>query len=264
MELITDSEIEKTAQRLVDNITGENWDKLRKKAEEMKLPSEDASIPCTLCKCNCGTHKVCEVFSPISCLCKEFGHNYCQGPLGSIPSSYSENENLSNITFNKIPEYKLCRLALRIMANDSMIPGGYSIEDVFVSIFAWGGQVRQIGRWGPYLQANVSSIKSTLSSIHSSGYSRRALINLLSISGMQISFASKFMFFYNNQNNTCILDNRVDAALSSITGFPTFINRSDKNKQCELYELYNCILSKITKKFKLKTMEMTEILLFNF
>ena len=31
MELITDSEIEKTAQRLVDNITGENWDKLRKK-----------------------------------------------------------------------------------------------------------------------------------------------------------------------------------------------------------------------------------------
>ena len=60
------------------------------------------------------------------------------------------------------------------------------------------------------------------------------------------------------------MDNRVDAALSSITGFPTFINRSDKNKQCELYELYNCILSKITKKFKLKTMEMTEILLFNF
>lgn len=264
MELITDSEIEKTALRLVDNITGENWDKLRKKAEEMKLPSEDASIPCTLCKCNCGTHKVCEVFSPISCLCKEFGHNYCQGPLGSIPESYAKNKNLSGITFSKIPGHQLCRLALRIMANDSMIPGGYSIADVFVSIFAWGGQARQIGRWGPYLQANVPSITSTLSSIHSSGYSRCALINLLSISGMQISFASKFMFFYNNQNNTCILDNRVGAALSSITGFPTFIDRIDKNKQCELYELYNCILSKITKKLKLKTMEITEILLFNF
>ena len=98
MALITDLEIEKTAQRLVDNITGENWDKLRKKAEEMKLPSEDASIPCTLCKCNCGTHKVCKVFSPISCLCKEFGHNYCQGPLGSIPSNYSGNENFNKLS----------------------------------------------------------------------------------------------------------------------------------------------------------------------
>ena len=282
MALITDSEIEKIAQKLVENITEENWEKLRKKAEEMKLPSEYASIPCTSCKCKCGTYTTCKTFSEISCLCKEFGHNYCQGIINGMrePRRYSNSDCFSGTDLKNIPNFKVCRLALRLMANDSVsATPTYSIADVIISILAWGGANIAHGghHWRTWIASSttISSLSTVLKNINTTGYNDSNMEDLLKLPGIAISFASKFMFFYSKKNDSYILDKFTNENLVNILGFESvyrilgfnnkegFIYRLNNiSRQIELYKLYNTILKKMAKVLNLTSGELVEILLF--
>ena len=283
---MTDSEIEKIVNEIVAKIPISIFDN---KAKELglRIPSAGCDCDC-VCVCKSKCYNVCKSFSPVSCLCKEFGHDYCQDPTllkrMKIPASYSHSDCFAGADIKNIPNYKVCRLALRLMANNSVSATPlYSITDVIISIFAWGTAIiRNSGRhWKTWIAdtAKISSLTSTLKNINANGYSDADMISLLNLSGVGISFASKIMFFYSKKNDAFILDTLTNKHLLEILnshglasgicrrlGFRSdaklnFI-KQDIGKQIILYKLYNNILKGLARKLNLSSGELVEILLF--
>lgn len=282
---MTDCEIEEIANTVVAKIPISIFDD--------NVRELGPRIPCDCCgsgNCVCKSkyHNVCKNFSPVSCLCKEFGHNYCQDPTllkgMKVPASYSHSDCFAGANIKNIPNYKVCRLALRLMANNSVSATPlYSITDVIISIFAWGAaNIAHSGRhWKTWIAntAKISSLTSTLKNINANGYSNADMRSLLLLPGVGISFASKIMFFYSKKNDAFILDKFTNEHLLEILnshglasdichrlGLPSdskldFI-KQDIGKQLVLYKLYNKILKGLAKKLNLSSGELVEILLF--
>ncbi len=283
---ITDSEIEKIANEIVAKIPISIFDdKVRELGPRILCDCCGSGCDCV---CKSKYHNVCKNFSPVSCLCKEFGHNYCQDPTllkgMKIPASYSHSDCFAGADIKNIPNYKVCRLALRLMANNSVSATPlYSITDVIISIFAWGAaNIAHSGRyWKTWIAdtAKISSLTSTLKNINANGYSDTDMRTLLLLPGVGISFASKIMFFYSKKNDAFILDKFTNEHLLEILnplGLTSEICRrlglrsdtklnfrnQDVEKQLVLYKLYNNILKKLAKKLNLCSGELVEILLF--
>lgn len=282
---MTDCEIEEIANAIVAKIPISIFDD---KVRELGLRIPCAGCGSRNCVCKSKCYNVCKDFSPVSCLCKEFGHNYCQDPTllkgMKVPASYSHSDCFAGADIKNIPNYKVCRLALRLMANNSVSATPlYSITDVIISIFAWGTAIiRNSGRhWKTWIAdtAKISSLTSTLKNINANGYSDADMRSLLLLPGVGISFASKIMFFYSKKNDAFILDKFTNEHLSEILnshglasdichrlGFRSdskldFI-KQDIEKQLVLYKLYNKILKGLAKKLNLSSGELVEILLF--
>lgn len=285
---MTDCEIEKIANDIVAKIPTSIFGD---KAGELglRIPSAGCGCDCACdCVCKSKCHNVCKNFSPVSCLCKEFGHNYCQDPTllkgMKVPASYSHSDCFAGADIKNIPNYNVCRLALRLMANNSVSATPlYSITDVVISIFAWGTAIiRNSGRhWKTWIAntAKISSLNLTLKNINANGYSDADMRSLLLLPGVGISFASKIMFFYSKKNDAFILDKFTNEHLLEILnplGLTSEICRrlglrsnsklnfikQDIEKQLVLYKLYNEILKEFAKKLNLSSGELVEILLF--
>ena len=282
---MTDCEIEKIANDIVAKIpTSIFVDKARELG--IRIPSAGCGNGSCVCKSKC--YNVCKDFSPVSCLYKEFGHCYCQDPTllkgMKIPASYSHSDCFAGADIKNIPNYKVCRLALRLMANNSVSATPlYSTTDVIISIFAWGAaNIAHSGRhWKTWIAntAKISSLTSTLKNINVNGYSDADMRSLLHLPGVGISFASKIMFFYSKKNDAFILDKFTNEHLLEILnplgltseiccslGFRSDAKLNFRNQDVErqliLYKLYNNILKKLAKKINLSSGELVEILLF--
>ena len=255
----TDEELRDEAQKLIDSIAPEKFEclenKIKRVFQERKLLECNGSCKCSICNENilCG------------CLQKEFKHCYCQGILNGslIPSKLAKDSGLFGVTSN-IPPKRLCRLSLRLMAKDSLSSNPkYSIEDVIISILAWGGKTvkRQIGNWSISLPHNLTTIKHDLS-VNPFVY-RETLLSILDTKGIGISYASKILFFYDFNYETAILDDRVNKSLICLFGKNFILGGNStysKTRQLNLYFLYIQILKILSVKFSLTPIELLEIL----
>ncbi len=212
---------------------------------------------CPLCRCKLFLkNKMPHLLSLTSCLCQTFGHNYCQGLLGYVPSDFAK-KHAPNVKTKNIPTHKCCRLMLKLMANDYIKNGYnsfYSLEDIILSIFAWGGQTitmfGNVTRWSSWL-ANSRNISNLSADIISQSIN----INTFSFSGVGITFASKLLFFFDASNSNVIFDSNVQKVIKSLFKI---------NFYSYQYNNYNLFITRLTTVLNLPTPELTEILLWNY
>ena len=186
-------------------------------------------------------------------LCTTFGHCYCQGLLGYIPSDFAK-KYVPNIPTKNIPNFHVCRLMLRLMAWDSISQSPhYSIMDAVLSIFAWGGKtvLRHHNAWSKWLsiQENRTELEEALKTQSIS------LKSVPHIDGIAISFMSKILFFFDKGKKNYILDKNVKSAIKGLFG---------KNFDAYNYDKYNQFLITLTSILKLTSPELTEILLWHY